>query len=228
MRFSPGLRFKFNVIVLPVLALLVGLTIAADYRHEVAAVMAAHTMHEGPVGAVSSMRPIDPATTPEAAGRASLVMHGWFAAVMLVAVMAAINATLSVLVLRPLGRIRVACAQMERGHWSTLELPAPSDEIGVVAAAFRQLGLVLGTSVGQTVQAERLATLAMLARTTASAIEPEVARIGTSIARLQASSSPDARQEAAHIGRAAAAVLSAVHGLDHAFEAQFRRMRTHK
>lgn len=225
MRFSPGLRFKFNVIVLPVLALLVGLIIAADYRHEVAAVMAAHTMHEGPVGAVSSMRPIDPATTPEAAGRASLVMHGWFAAVMLVAVMAAINATLSVLVLKPLDRIRVACAQMEHGHWSSLTLSSTSDELGVVTTALRRLGLVLGTSVGQTVQAERLATLALLARETASAVEPEIARLGTSIARLQASSSPEARQEAKQIGRAAAAVLSAVHGLDHAFEAHFQRSR---
>jgi HAMP domain-containing protein len=227
MRFSPGLRLKFNAVVLPVLAMLVGLIVAADYRHEVAAVMAAHTMHEGPVG-VSAMGPIDPATTPEAAGRASLVMHGWFAALMLVAVMAAINATLSVLVLRPLDRIRVACAQMERGHWSSLELPSPSDEIGVVTAALRQLGLVLGTAVGQTIQAERLATLALLARETASAIEPEVARLGASIARLRASSSPEARQEATQIGRAAAAVLSAVHGLDHAFEAHFQRLRRFK
>jgi HAMP domain-containing protein len=228
MRYRLGLRLKFNALILPVLAVLFGLVVAADYRHEVATVLAAHAMHEGPAGSVGVTRPIDPATTPDAAGRATLVMHAWFAVVMLGAVLAAINTTLSVLVLRPLGRIRVACAQMERGHWSALERPAPSDDIGVVAAAFRQLGLVLGMSVGQTVQAERLATLAMLARTTASAIEPEVARIGTSIAGLQASSSPDARQEAAHIGRAAAAVLSAVHGLDHAFEAQFRRMRTHK
>jgi hypothetical protein len=225
MRFSPGLRFKFNAVVLPLLALLVGLFVAADYHHEVAAVMAAHAMHEGPVATVGLTHPIDPATIPEAVGRASLVMHAWFAALMLVVVLATINATLSVLVLKPLDRIRVACAQMEHGHWSPLTVSSPSDELGVVTTALLQLGLVLGTSVGQTVQAERLATLAVVARTTAAAIEPEVARLGASIARLQASGSPEAREEATQIGRAAAGVLAATYGLDHAFDAHFQRTR---
>ena len=225
MTFSPGLRFKFNAVVLSALALLVGVIVAVDYRHEVAAVMAAHATHEGPAATVGLTHPVDPARTPEAVGRASLMMHAWFAAVMLAVVLATTNATLSVLVLKPLGRIRAACAQMERGHWTDFTLPSPSDELGAVTTALRQLGLVLGTSVGQTVQAERLATLALVARTTTAAVEPEVARLGASIARLQASESQEAREEAAQIGRAAAGVLAATHGLDHAFDACFQRTR---
>jgi HAMP domain-containing protein len=225
MRFSPGLRFKFNAVILPVLIVAFGLLVAADYSHEVGTVMSAHAMHEGPAGAVEITRPIDPVTTPEAVGRATLVMHTWFAALTLAVVLAAINAALSLFVLRPLRRVREACAQMERGHWHAPGLSHASDEMGAFTAAFRQLGLTLEVFVGQTLQAERLATLALLARTTAGAIEPEVARLGTSAARLHASEAPGVRDEAESVARAAAAILAAVRGLDHAFEANFQRTK---
>jgi hypothetical protein len=224
MRYVPGLRAKFNAIVLPVLAVVFGAVVAVDYRHDVRTVMAAHAIHEASQD-VHRDGPIDPATTPEAAGRATLFTHAAFGLVTFTVVLIAVNVALSAFVLTPLGRVREACRQMERGHWHAPDLQHGRDEVGMTTEAFRQLGLTLGAFVGQTLRAERLATLALLAQTTACAIEPQVARLGASVGRLHASPAPGVRQEAEEVASAAAAILAAVRGLGHAFDASFQRTK---
>lgn len=221
MRYVPGLRAKFNAIVLPVLALVFTTVVAVDYRHEVRTVMAAHAIHEASRD-VHRYGPIDPATTPEAAGRATLFTHAAFGLVTFTAVLIATNVALSVFVLAPLARVRAACRQMERGHWRVAGLAEAGDEVGLTTAAFRQLGLSLGAFVGHTLQTERLATLALVAQTTAGAIEPEVSRLGASVGRLHASPAPGVRQEAEEVASAAAAILAAVRRLGHTFDGSQR------
>lgn len=225
MGYSPGLRAKFNAVVLPVLALTFGLVVAADYRHELRTVMAAHQFHATATGAADTATPIDPATTPEAAGRATLMMHGGFALLTLTVVLLAINVALSLFVLRPLDRIRAACSRLERGQWYPADLPLSGDEMGTVTHAFEDLGLRLDALVGQSLQAERLATLALLGRTVAARVEPEVARIGVSVGRLHGMGSAPVTEEAEAIATATATILASIRGLDHGFHAAFRRTK---
>jgi HAMP domain-containing protein len=213
-----------NALILPVLALTIALMIAVDYRQEIAFVMAAHAIHAAPADSPQRAGPIDPATSPEAAGRSTLVVHTAFGGLALLVVLAAINVALSLFVFRPLNRLRSACTQMQRGQWHQV-LPRSSDEMGAAVAAFQQLGLTLDAFVGQALQAERLGTLALLARMAAAQIEPEIACIGASVGRLHGTDAAPAREEAHVIANASARILASVRGLDHAFEASFRRTK---
>ena len=227
MRYAPGLRAKFNAVILPVLGITFGLMVAADYRHEIRTVRAAHDMHTDPGGAASAIPAvIDPATTPEAAGRVTLAMHAGFALLIVAIVVLAVNVALSWFILRPLARIRDACADIERGRWYPAALPLSGDEVGDLTRAFEDLGLHLDAFVGQALQADRLATLALLARTLAAEVEPEVQCIGTSVGRLHGTPSPEVAEEARIIARSAASILAAVRGVDHGFQAAFGRTRS--
>lgn len=224
MRYAPGLRTKLNAVILPVLAATIALMIVVDYRHEVGIVMAAHDIHATAADRSQPIRPIDPTTSPEAAAHSMLLVHAAFGALALVVVLAGVNAALSMFVLQPLQRLRQACERMERGQWLQA-MPRSSDEMGAAAAAFEDLGVALGALVGQTLQAERLATLAVLARAAAAQIEPEIASIGACVGRLHALDVAPARDEAQRIATASAKILASVRGFDHAFEASFRRTK---
>lgn len=216
-----GLRCKFNAALLPLAALTVGLLTWLDYGHERQAVMAAHGLHataaqEGTV----AVRPVDAATSPEAVARRSLVIHAVYAASLLLLIAVSLNAVLSRLVLKPLDVVRQSIEQMARGHWRLPPQHASQDEVGRVVESFQALGLSVDALVGQLLRAERLATLALVAKKTAAEISPRVERIAAAVGPLEQLAHNAARQAAARdIATASAEILAAVRGLDRLFEA---------
>lgn len=118
-----GLRWKFNVALLPAVAVILGVLGLMDSVHEREAVFAAHVMHaSGTVSAVAA--PLNP--TPEAVARRSLFVHGIYALGLLSLIALALNVALSRFVLKPLDLVRHDIRQMERGHW---RLPAHLAEL---------------------------------------------------------------------------------------------------
>lgn len=86
-----GLRAKLNAILVPTICVTLALVVGIDYRHEANAVMAAHDIHIQQVGAAARPSPVDADTTPAAVVRRMLVMHVAGGAVMLVALVTAVN-----------------------------------------------------------------------------------------------------------------------------------------
>ena len=215
-----GLRWKFNAVLLPIIAVTVVLLVWLDYRHEWQAIMAAHGQYPGAISAGAAAGPVDRGTSPEAVGNRTLAIHAVYAVVLLSLVALGLNVALWRFVLRPVDRIRERIEQMERGYWRLPVQPAGQDEVGRVVEHFQMLGLKVDALVMQLLRAERLATLALVARKTASQIEPPVQRIGTAVGCLHRSADDAIREAAREITTANAEILAAVRSLDRPFGAR--------
>lgn len=53
-----GLRLKFNLVIVPLVALMTAAMVWLDYRHELVSVTASHEVHGGVGGAVSPLAPV--------------------------------------------------------------------------------------------------------------------------------------------------------------------------
>ena len=214
-----GLRWKFNAALLPVVAATVLLLGWLDSRHERDAVMAAHALHAQEVSAGVATAAVEGVTSPSAVARRSLVMHALYAVALLILIGLGVNAALSRFVLEPIDRIRDGIEKMERGHWRMPQRPATKDEVGRVVESFQLLGLRVDAIVQQLLRAERLATLALVAKKTTTQIEPRVQRIVAAVGDLHRLPHDRARGAAHTIATASAEILAAVNGLDQLFEA---------
>ena len=216
-----GLRLKFNLVLVPTVALGIAAIVWADYRHESSTLMEAHAVHVSRVGTGATAGPMDPWTLPDAATQRSLRMHAVAGGALLVVVVIVVNLTLQGLVLRPIAAMRKRIAALEHGHWRGQEMGATSgrdDEVGALYDGFRRLGSEIDALVGQLLHADRLATLALVSRRVEARVEPEVRRIGEIAGRLTSGEPTDARAEGERLGRAAANILRAVHEYDAVFE----------
>lgn len=214
--FRPGVRLKFNLVLLPVLTILIGLFAWFDYRHELSAVMEAHTIHVGATSGGVSSGPVSPATSPEAVGRRALEIHGAFGLLALVLIVILVNGTVWRLVLQPIDRIRQRIEQMTRGDWRGGGGSVSDDEVGQLSADFDRLGLAVDALAGQLLHAERLATLALVARRLEGAVVPEVQRVVAAVGRLQEANHP-LGGECEEIRHAATRIAAALRGLDRLF-----------
>ncbi len=217
MRRKPGLRVKFNLVVVPIVALGIAMMVWADYRHEYATLMEAHAAHASVVGVGAPTGPMDPWSLPAAAARRSLGMHLVYGGVLLAILVLTINVVLHLLILRPVALMRQRLAGLKRGQWRGPVDPGGDDELGSLYEDFQRLGPEIDALVGQGLHAERLAALALVSKHFTLRIEPEVKRIGAVAARLMSTDAADARAEGGELGRAAAAILHAVHEYDAAF-----------
>lgn len=213
-----GLRWKFNLALLPAVAVILGVLGLMDSVHEREAVFAAHVMHAAGTAA-AIVPPLNP--TPGAVARRSLFVHGIYALVLLSLIALALNVALSRFVLKPLDLIRHDIGQMERGHWRLPVHPTDADEVGSVVESMQPLGLTIDALVAHMIRAERMATLAALAARTTAQIEPCTARIAASMSRLYERPDSAAREAAAQVACANAEILAAVRGLDRLFEAAY-------
>ncbi len=213
-----GLRLKINLVVLPLLAASLCAVVWVDYRHEVGAVMAAHALHAGPVSAEVGGGPVSLETSPgEVAGRA-LRIHAAYGMIIFVIVGCAIDAAVWFFVIRPLGRIHGAIAQMVRGHWRVTPGVTAHDEVGRLSADFGRLGLAIDALASHLLHAERLATLALLSRRLQGAVEPQLERIVHTLATLHAEPESNRPTSALNeISAAAARIAAAVRALDEPF-----------
>ena len=215
---SRGLRWKFNALLLPVIALTVLLLVLLDYNHEWRAIMAAHGQHAAPIGADVAAASGDSATSPEAVARRALAIHAVYALVLLLLVGSGVNIALWRFVLRPIDRIRERIEHMERGHWRMSVQPVGYDEVGRVVESFQMLGLKVDALVMQLLRAERLGTLALLAKQTAARIEPSTRRIDAAISHLRQSGAYGVREATEDLATANAEVVAAVRSLSQPFE----------
>lgn len=214
-----GLRWKFNLFLLPVVAATVVLLGWLDSRHERVALQAAHGLHAPAVAVETAMPPLESATSPDAVARRSIVMHVLYAAGLLILIGVVLNAALSRFVLTPLGFIRDGIEKMERGHWRLTLHAGTEDEVGRVVDSFQLLGLKVDAIVLQLLRAERLATLALVAKKTTAQIEPRVQRIVAAVGDLQRLPDANARTAAQTIAVATAEIVGSIRGLDQLFEA---------
>lgn len=201
-----------NLVALPPLVLALGLFALVDYSHERRAVTATHALHDmSPAAAAESSMP--PATI---AGR-SLRIHLLAGTLVLVVLASTLNAALARFVIKPLADVERGIAQMERGQWLvTLDL-ARAAEVQSVVDKFRALGPTLGALMLHALQAERLATIALLSKRMAAKVEPELDRLGTVVGRFEhGDSTTDVKHE---IAAATARIRCAVRELDTIFAA---------
>ena len=212
-----GLRFKFNLIIVPLAAAATMLMVWADHRHEVAAIMASHAMHSTVAGTASATGPVNPDTLPEVVARDSLRIHLAYGVVLLVLLVAAVNAALEALVLRPLQRVRARLIEMEHGYWRASVEPTTEDEMGQLVRSFQVLGPEIDALVGQSLQAERLAVLALLSQHLRGRLEPDLKCVAAVAARLNGAQEADTREAAQELARRAALMFATVRGLDRAF-----------
>ena len=211
-----GLRWKFNLALLPAVAVILGVLGLMDSAHEREALFAAHVMHAADT-ASSRATPLNP--TPEAVARRSLFVHGLYAFGLLSLIALALNLALTRFVLKPLDLIRNDIGQMQRGHWRLPGHLVEPDEVGTVVESMHPLGLTIDALVAHMIRTERMATLASLAARTSAQIEPCTARIAASVSRLYERPDSAAREAAAQVACANAEILAAVRGLDRLFEA---------
>jgi hypothetical protein len=220
-----GLRLKFNLAIVPLVAAMTALMVWADYRHETATIMAAHAMHSAVVGTAPAIGPMDPSTLPEVVARNSLRAHAVYGVMLVALLVAAINAALHVLVLLPLQRLRTRVVRMEHGHWRDSLQPTSQDEVGQFDHNFQVLGLEIGALMNQSVQAERLAILALVSHRLCSQLEPDLHRVGAIAARLNGGPQAETRAAAQELARSTASMFATVRGLDRAFSPDDRRHR---
>jgi hypothetical protein len=212
-----GLRLKLNLLVVPLVAAVTILMVWADQRHEMAAIMASHAMHTAVVGTAAAISPVDPDTLPEVVARDSLRMHLAYGVVLLVLLVTGVNGALEVLVLRPLQRARARLIKMEHGYWRASIEPTSEDEMGQLIHSFQVLGPEIDALVGQSLQAERLAVLALLSQYLRGRLEPDLERVAAVAARLNGGHEADAQEAAQELARRVASMFATVHGLDRAF-----------
>lgn len=211
-----GLRWKFNLALLPAVAVILGVLGLMDSAHEREVVFAAHVMHASDTVSLGAA-PLNP--TPEAVARRSLFVHGVYAFGLLSLIALALNLALSRFVLKPLDLVRHDISQMERGHWRLPAHLAEGDEVGSVVESMQPLGLTIDALVAHMIRAERIATLAVLAARTTAKIEPRTTQIGAAVSRLYERPDGASRQAAAQIATATAEILMAVRELDRLFDA---------
>ena len=212
-----GLRLKFNLAIVPLVTAMTTLMVWADYRHEAAAITASHAMHGGVAGASPIAGPLDLETLPEVVARNSLRAHSLYGVALLALLVAAVNTALHVLVLRPLERTRARLVGMEHGHWRGPIEPTTEDEVGQFAHRFQVLGLEIDAQVGQSLQAERLAVLALLSHRLRAQLEPDLQRVARIAAKLNGGPEVAGRAAAQELARSAASMFATVRGLDRAF-----------
>lgn len=212
-----GLRLKFNLVVVPLVATMTILMVWTDYRHEAATIMASHAMHDTVAGTSLATGPVDSATAPDVVARNSLRAHAVYGVALLAMLVAAVNATLHVLVLLPLERLRTRLVRMEHGHWRDSIEPTSRDEVGQFDHNLQVLGLEIGALVGQSLQAERLAVLALIAQRLRGQLEPDLRSVAEIAARLNARPEADTRAAAQGLARTTASMFATVRGLDRAF-----------
>ena len=215
-----GLRAKLNAILVPTVGLTLALVVGIDYRHEATAVMAAHNIHVQQVGTTVALSPVDADATPAAVVRRMLVIHVAGGAIMLVALVTAVNVALSRLVLHPLGQIRGVIDSMQEGRWRQAIAAGSHDEVGEVVDAFGELGLGIEAVMRHVLETERLATLALLSNNLSKRIEPQVQEIARQIALLHTHEEHDDRVAAERIAVADACILAALRALNRPFESE--------
>lgn len=214
-----GLRLKINLVVAPVVAIGVALAVWADYWHESRVVMDSHAMHTATVGSAAAIQPVDPALLPDVVASRSLVAHVIFGALLLVLLIVTVNGTLHLFVFAPLTRLRERLLRMEHGHWrDPVGKAVTTDELGRFTQSFELLGLEIDALVGQSVKAERLAILTLLARHLRGQLEPELQRVARVAVTLNADQIQSARDLGGDLARSAAAMRAVVGGLDRAFD----------
>lgn len=214
---ATGLRLKFNRVLVPLVALGIAGMVWADYRHEYGTLMEAHAQHVVPVGTEAAAGPMDPWTLPEAAARRSLRLHILYGGALLVLLILAVNLALQWLVLCPIASMRQRLTYLQRGRWRDPVGSAGGDEIGLLHGGVQRLGFEIDALVGQILETDRLAVLALVGKRLEASIDPEVRRIGEIAARLAAGDSAAAQRDGEVLGHAAAAILAAVHEYDGVF-----------
>jgi len=212
-----GLRLKFNLLIVPLVAAMTILMVWADYRHEAAAMMASHAMHSGPVGMASQSGPVHPSTLPEVVASNSLRAHIAYGVGLLALLVMTVNAALHVMVLRPLQGVQALLVRMERGYWHGSTAPTTNDEMGQFVRAFQTLGVEIGSAMGQRVQADRLSVLALISQQLRNQIEPDLQRVVEIAASLNRDHEAETQAAAQEIARRAASMFATVRGLDRAF-----------
>ena len=214
-----GLRVKFNLILVPIVVLGIAVIVWADYRHEFSTLMQAHAAHTSTVGVETPTGPMEPWTLPDAAARRSLRMHALYGGALLVLLIVTVNATLTVLILRPVSLMRQRLTDLQHGRWRAGVAPGSGDEVGALYEGFQRLGPEIDALVGQVLHAEHLAAVALVSKRLESRIAPEVTTIGAIAGRLTASARRDTADDGEALGRAAATIVQALHEFDSAFAA---------
>ncbi len=188
---KPGLRLKFNLILVPIVVLGIAVIVWADYRHEFSTLMQAHAAHASAVGAQAPSGPMEPWTLPEAAARRSLRMHALYGGALLVLLIVTVNATLTALILRPVSLMGQRLNDMQHGRWRAGVASGWNDEVGELYEGFQRLGPEIDALVGQVLHAERLAAVALVSKRLESRIAPEVTAIAAIAGHLTASARRD-------------------------------------
>lgn len=211
-----GLRAKFNIALVPLVAGALGLLVVLDYRHEFRSVMDAHDIHAGPVNGPMAVAPIQDWTAPDAVARRTIGLHAVAGLFTLAVLVAGVNLLLSRLVLVPVARVRAGITRLQRGFRSG-ETATSADEIRDVVGAFNDLGLTLDAVLLHALQTERLATLALLSKKLAADIEPEATALGVAATRLHQMRDEAVRDIGYDIAKRTAAILALVRRLDRPF-----------
>lgn len=218
-----GLRAKFNVVLVPLMAMALGIVLFLDYRHEFRSVMDAHGIHAGRIATVGTLAPIDERTSPRVIARRTIELHLVAGALTLLALTLAVNLTLSRFVLVPIGRVRAGIERLRLGFRAGALPIAPSDEVTDTVTAFDDLGLTIDALTLHALQTERLAVLALLSKMVAADVEPEAQRLAAAAARLHRIPDRTIQQAAHEIAEATARILAAVRRLDRPFAPTSRR-----
>ena len=211
------LQLKVNAVVLPLVLVAVGVMAWADYRHEFTSTMDAHGIH---VSESRTMGPVPADTAPAAVAARSLRAHVLFGAAVAIALAVALNAAVSVVILRPIQRIRDQMDRMARGLWQARSADRiPDDELGALVEGFGQLGVQMEAIVRHLLQAERLAATALISTRLRGELAPALEDLRTAVAELHAGQIADPERLAGSVARSTAAILSALHELDAPFDA---------
>ena len=211
-----GLRTKFNIALVPLVAAALSILVVLDYRHEFRSVMDAHGIHASRVGVVMAAAPIQDRTAPNAVARQTIRLHAVAGAFTLVVLVLGVNLLLARLVLTPLARVRAGITRLQRGFRSG-ESVTSADEVRDVVAAFDDLGLTFDAVLLHALQTERMATLALLSKQIAADIEPEAQRLVVDATRLHHMPDEAAREVGYDIAKRTARILGAVRRLDRPF-----------
>lgn len=211
------LQVKLNAVVVPLVLVAVGIMAWADYRHEFTSTMDAHGIH---VSDASTTGPIPADTAPAAVAGRSLRAHILFGSAVGLALALAVNAAVSIVILRPIRRVRDRMNQMARGLWRGPSFePVPGDELGALVEGFSQLGMQMEAIVQHLLQTERLATTALISTRVRAELAPALDALKSAVADLHAGRIDDRERLAGSVARATAEILSLVNGLDAPFAA---------
>jgi methyl-accepting chemotaxis protein len=210
-----GLRARFNLVVVSLVAAALSFLVVLDYRHEFRSVMDAHGIHAGRIDAATE--PVLDRTTPDAVARRTIALHAVVGTFTLLALIVAVNITLTRFVLAPIARVRAGIERLQRGFRPGEPAAASLDEVGDVVSAFDDLGLTLDAVMRHVLHTERLATQALLSTRLSAEVEPEVQRIGIAATRLHEAGNEAVREAAHEIAAGAAQILAAVRCLDRPF-----------